>query len=44
MHKDLDCKVLSVMMKDLNILKYYSLNYLRLAETSLTIITKMLQL
>ena len=49
MHKgeDLDCKVLSVMMRYVNILKYVSfgifldLNYSRLAGTSLTVITEM---
>ena len=49
MHKGeyLDCKVLSVMMGHLNILKYFSfgveslwdLNYSYLAGTSLTLIT-----
>ena len=52
MHKgeDLDCKVLSVMMRHLNIyleIFFFSnrisldLNYSRLAATSLTVITKM---
>ena len=51
MHKgeNLDCKMLSVMMKHLNILKYFffwnrislDLNYSRLAGTSLTVITEM---
>ena len=49
--KDLDCKVLSVVMRHLNILKYFSfeieslwdLNYSRLAGTSLTVITEMFQ-
>ena len=49
MHKgeDLDCKVLSVVMRDLNILKYSSsgisldLNYSSLVRTSLTVITEM---
>ena len=48
MHKgeDLDGKVLSVMMRHLNILKYFwnrislDLNYSRLAGTSLTVITE----
>ena len=52
MHKDedLDCKVLSVMTRHLNILKYFSfgisldLNYSRLAGTSLIVITEMFQL
>ena len=50
--KDLSCEVLSVMMRHLNILKYFSfevkslwnLNYSRLAVTSLTVITEMFQL
>ena len=47
MHKgeDLDCKVLSIMMRHLNIFIYFSvsldLNYLRLAGTLLTVITEM---
>ena len=45
MHKgeDLDCKVQSVMMRHLNILKYFSLdlNYSPFAGTSLTVITEM---
>ena len=55
MHKgeDLDCKVLSVMMRHANILKYsgeiflfwnrisLDLNYSRLVGTSLTVITEM---
>ena len=52
MHKseDLDCKVLSVMMRHLNVSKYFSfgisldLSYSRLAVTSLTVITEILQL
>ena len=44
--EDLDCKVLSFMMRHLNILKYFSLdlNYSRLVGTSLTVITEMFQL
>ena len=46
--KDLDCKVLSLMMRHLSILKYFffwnrislDLNYSRLARTSLTVITE----
>ena len=51
MHKgeDLDCKVLSVMMRHLNILKYFffwnrmslNLNYSRSAGTPLTVTTEM---
>ena len=53
MHKgeDLNCKVLSVMMRHLNILKYFSFGIESLdlicpllAGTSLTVITEMLQL
>ena len=49
MHKgeDLDCKVLCVKMRHLNILKHFfwnrislDLNYLRSAGTSLTVITE----
>ena len=48
MHKgeDVDCKVLFVTMRHLNILKYFSfgieLSYSRLAETSLIVITEMM--
>ena len=43
--KDLDCKVLSVMMRHLNILKSFSLesNLFDMVLTSLTVITEMLQ-
>ena len=54
MHKgeDLDCKVLAVMMRHLNYLEIFffwnrislDLNYSRLAGTSLTVITEILQL
>ena len=51
-HKDLDCKVLSVMMRHLNVLNFFFfwnqislyLNYSRLPGTSLTVITEMFQL
>ena len=47
--KDLDCKVLSVMMRHLNILKYFcfgieSQNYSRSAGISLTVVTEMFEL
>ena len=51
--EDLNCKVLFVMVRHLNILKYFNffrnrisldLNYSRLAGTSLTVITGMFQL